>query len=123
MADATWPAELDTYLSVRGFRESQATNNVITQEMASGPPKQRKRTTTGPIPIDATMLMSYDHVEILDSFFKTTLFEGVLTFDGLPHPRTRDTDTTWQFRGEGSLSWAPEGSVMWRVSFKLQILP
>lgn len=122
MADATWPVGLDTYLSVVGFKEIPG-KNTISQPMAYGPPKKRKRTTTTPTQITGTMLMTYDELAIFDSFYNDTLQSGVLTFDGLPHPRTRATDVTWQFSGEEPPEYTPEGSLTFRVSMRLQILP
>lgn len=121
MADATWPVTLPTDFDVNGYNEKEPDNS-ITQKMEVGPSKMRRRSTAKPRPIKGQRVYTNAQVEILSTFYQDTLFSGVLTFDGLLHPRTGAT-VDWQFVSPPSYVPYGKSGVLFVVSYDLQILP
>lgn len=85
---ATWPGTLPTNVDQNGFGEEQPQGAAIRTPMESGPPKQRNRYTVLNLPFAGIMIMTSAQVDTFWTFYRTTLGNGALKFDGLPHFRT-----------------------------------
>ena len=114
---SVWPSGLPP-ISPDGYNESPP-NNVIRSEMDGGPPKIRPRSTAGVRPISMTMHMTDVQVEVLDSFFVTTLMSGSIPFEWT-HPRT-GSPIIAQFSGPPK--YTPDGPLEFNVSFSIEVLP
>lgn len=86
--DATWPAGLPKIALIPGFREGQPTNAGIRSSVDSGPDKQRNRYSTLNLPFTAVFEMTSAQLDLFWLFYRQTLGNGTLVFDGLPHLRT-----------------------------------
>lgn len=113
----TWPVSLPQTPLIEGYSE-QPPNIIIETKMDAGPPKARRRFSTGIRPIKIRMLMTTAQVEILDVFFVTTLQGGALTFD-YNHPRTGASEV---YR-IGNLNYTHRSNDFYNVSFELKQQP
>lgn len=85
---ATWPGTLPTQVQQEGYRAGQPANAAIRSPTSSGPEKQRNRYTTLNHPVSGVFILTSAQVDTFWTFYRTTLGNGALKFDGLPHLRT-----------------------------------
>jgi hypothetical protein len=111
---ATWPVSLPSYFMQGGYSE-MLPKNIIKTKMEIGPPKMRRRSTTGPRPISGQLHMDAAQVVTFETFFESTLLSGSLRFDWV-NPRTR---TAKEFRFVDPPTYAAMGQDF-VVSLKLE---
>ena len=115
---ATWPASLPTDF-LKDAVEETPPDNTIRSKMGVGPPKIRKRSTSAVRKFACSQYQTTAQVAVLDTFFVTTLGDGVTEFTGLTHPRT-GASVTFMF-AEPPI-YARQG-LGYMVMFKLELLP
>lgn len=76
----TWPVGLQQKLDSESF-EKKFGNTLIRSDMDVGPAKVRSRYTDGVDLYTCSILLDYDEHATLNTFFKTTLNNGALSFD------------------------------------------
>lgn len=119
-----WPATLPALPIVEGYVESPA-NCVLRTAMDAGPAKVRRRFTSGPIPISASLIMTSTQLNAVspngfNAFYVSDCSNGSAEFTW-HNPRT-NSDVTMRFVGVPK--YEPVGSsANWRVSFEVEILP
>lgn len=116
---AIWPVTLPTLTSgfLAGTYKEAPPNNTIRTNMDIGPPKMRRRTTCGPVPISGQMLMTSTQIDILDTFYVSTLKYGSTSFGG-HHPRLGSTVT---MRFVDRPEWT-DNAPFWNVGLSLEII-
>lgn len=87
MANPVWPVSLPDAPLAEGYQENPVNNNITTQ-METGPAKKRRRYTEPIFNFICGLVLTSDEVDILETFYFTTLEGGTLEFDW-KHPRTR----------------------------------
>ncbi len=85
---ATWPGTLPTVPLRDSYRETQQQGSAIRTEMDHGPPKQRNRYRAQIKQYNVTFEMTGTQLDTFWTFYRDTLGNGALQFDGLPTPRT-----------------------------------
>jgi len=85
MANPVWPVGIPQEILQTSYAESPP-DNVVKSQMAVGPPKMRRRSTSGERPFSGVINMTETQLETFDDFFRTTLKDGSLRFDR-KHPR------------------------------------
>lgn len=88
---ATWPGTLPTVPLRDNYRETQQQSAAIRTPMEQGPPKQRNRFRAQVKQYQVTWEMSGSQLDTFWTFYRDTLGNGALLFDGLPTPRTLAT--------------------------------
>jgi hypothetical protein len=86
---AEWPSSLPNYLLQDGFSKTYA-DNLVRQDMSVGPPKARRRSTSGVTPIKGRQVLTSTQLATFSTFFETTLSDGATTFTWVD-PITRAT--------------------------------
>lgn len=76
---AVWPVELPQALQL-GFAEERQPN-VIRTQTDTGPAKLRRRATAAVVAVSGQLHVSDAQLTVLETFFRTTLLDGSLTFD------------------------------------------
>lgn len=118
---ATWPVTLPGNFLAPSYQEAFA-DNTIRSTMDVGPPKVRRRSTSGTKPISGVMYMTPDQLATLTTFFETTLYDGSLPFDWT-HPRL-NTAISCQFKGAPAFRrYDDDSTIGWMVSITLEVLP
>jgi len=112
----TWPVSLPDYVLKEGFSEKLPAN-IIRSSMGVGPPKMRKRTTSGPRPLTVTQYMTASQVATFDTFYASTLSWGSLRFDWVS-PRTQ---VAKELRFTTEPSYTPSGAG-YMVNMALEIM-
>lgn len=116
-----WPVGLTTKaLWQDSYAESYA-DNVIRSPMDVGPAKLRRRTTAAPYPLLMVQQYSTTDVSTFDTFFKTTLAYGSLSFT-LTHPRTGGSVEA-RYTAPPRITPLPGSNARYRVEHPLEILP
>ena len=85
---ATWPGTLPTVPLRDTYQEGQQDGAAIRTQTDSGPPKQRNRFTAQIKTYAVSWEMSGSQLDTFWTFYRVTLGNGALQFDGLPTPRT-----------------------------------
>ena len=85
---ATWPGTLPTIPLRDSYVEGQQRGAAIRSPTDTGPPKQRNRFTAQVRQYRVTWEMSGSQLDTFWTFYRATLGNGALQFDGLPTPRT-----------------------------------
>ena len=107
----TWPAELQDTLLVDGF-QVRFGDTLVRSDMDVGPAKLRSRYTDGVDEYTCTINLEYDDWAVLNTFYKTTLSNGALTF-GYDDPMT---GVASEFRFKEPPVVVPLGGRFFRVS-------
>lgn len=84
-----WPATLPLYPLTRGYEETSPTLTIRTQ-METGPPKVRKRFTSGITQIKCLFILIGSQTQQLDQFYTGPAAGGAEPYEWV-HPRTRQT--------------------------------
>ncbi len=84
----TWPGTLPTTPLRDSYREGQQQGAAIRTPTESGPPKQRNRFRARVKTYQVTWEMTGAQLDTFWTFYRDTLGNGALPFDGLPTPRT-----------------------------------
>lgn len=113
----TWPGSLPAP-SPNGYQEKMPDNTIRT-EMDVGPPKIRKRSTATPRLFRLSFDMDNTDVNTLDTFFTTTVNDGVDSFD-MDDPRNGTTGT---FRIIGPPDISALTGTYYRVTINMEKLP
>lgn len=109
----TFPSALQDKFNEAGFNHSFGDTS-ITSSVDVGIPKKRQRYTSAPDLFSGTIELNKDDYTTLETFYKTTLAGGVLTFN-YDHPITQ-VETEFQFITPPSI--VPLGGNYFRVSFQ-----
>lgn len=120
--DATWPVLLPYKIMEDGYRELQPAGSALRSGVGYGPDKQRNRYTTIHRPFSGMFEMTSAQLDIFWSFYRSTLGNGVLPFDGLPHLRTGET-VNHRFNVSTPPQVQPNGWDSFLVSVSLEIVP
>jgi len=115
---ATWPSGLQQKLNVNDFALS-GEDTTIRTNMQYGPAKVRSRYTDAIDNVSCSINIDITEYNTLESFYKTTLGNGVLPFDFL-HPITQ---TVTAVRFVGPPKYAPLGGRVFRVQMTWEFLP
>jgi len=115
----TWPATLPQRPLVNGFSETPQ-SNVIRSSMATGPAKQRRRFTAKIINYDMVFHMTAAQKATLDTFYETTLSDGITPFD-FTHPISGAT-VSLRFM-EDPPSYRAVAPTLFAVTIKVEQLP
>ena len=117
-----WPGTLPTKPRQDSYRELQQPGAAIRTPVEQGPPKQRNRFTACIQSFQVDYDMTSAQVDTFWTFYRTTLGNGALAFDGLPHPRTQAT-VQQRFDVSNPPSDSASGWDSYVVSMNLEILP
>lgn len=118
----TWPITLPTKALMDGFMEGQPQGAAIRTQMDQGAAKQRNRYTALNLPFNAVFEMTSAQVDTFWTFYRTTLGNGALKFDGLPHLRTGAT-VNHRFDVSSEPQVRAVGWDSYQVQCKLEIVP
>lgn len=117
-----WPASLPVDFLQGGFKESQPAGAALRSNVDSGPAKQRRRYSALNLPFTGVMSMNSAQLDDFWLFYRETLGNGALVFEGLPHMRTKAA-----VRHRFNVSSPPEdmadGGDSYLVSMTLEIVP
>lgn len=116
-----WPATLPTRFGAAGFQGRTPDNALRTPSM-SGRPKTRRTSTKFTHPIRDTMRIDQTQLQAFWTFYRTTLEDGTLPFQGLTHPAT-GSDTVWQFADEPTFETYGESGTVFTLTLSLYALP
>lgn len=114
----TFPATLQDKFNEAGFQHIFG-NSTLESETDVGPPKKRRRYTTEYDTFNGTIELEKDDYVTLETFYKTTLAGGTLTFN-FNHPITQ-VQSEFQFTQPPSM--VPLGGTYFRVSFNWREIP
>ena len=114
----TWPNTLPTYPLIENFQEGVA-NTSIRTEMDQGPAKVRQRTTAAVSNLSLSYLLNKSQITDLETFYKTTLKGGTLSFDFV-HPRA---GTTVSCRFISPPQYGAGNGNFFRVILELEVMP
>ena len=81
----TWPAGLPQSVLIQGYNEAFPENSIRTANEV-GPANVRGRFTSAVKPFKGDILVTNAQVDILETFYETTLNKGIDTFNW-QHPR------------------------------------
>ena len=117
---ASWPGSsvLPQVMEYNSYHETMP-NNVLRTKMAVGPPKLRRRATAAVRPLSGSMVLDSTQVTILDTFYTSTLSDGVTAFDWT---RPRATAVA-SFRFVKPPEYIAIADNLWRVKLELEELP
>lgn len=113
-----WPAALAELLNQAEFGY-QFGDTTVKSSVDVGPAKVRSRYTKGVDEVKGSIDMHRDQWEDLENFYKTSLGNGVLTFN-YNHPVTT---AEAEFRFKEPPSIVPLGGEYFRVSMSWELLP
>lgn len=119
---ATWPGTLPTIPLRDNYSETQQPGSAIRTPTDTGPPKQRNRFTAQVKIYRVVWEMTGTQVDAFWTFYRTTLGNGALQFDGLPTPRTGAT-ANHRFNVSEEPTVSPTGWDSYAVSGLLEVLP
>lgn len=85
---ATWPGTLPTIPLQDNYQEGQQAGSAIRTPTESGPPKQRNRFRAQVKTYRVVWEMTSAQLDTFWTFYRVSLGNGALHFDGLPTPRT-----------------------------------
>lgn len=114
----TFPVALQTLLNEAEFGFGFG-DTTVTSSVDVGQAKKRSRYTKGIDEVKASIDLHKDDFELLETFYKTSLGNGVLTFN-YNHPIT---GALTEFRFKEPPSLVPMGGEYFRVSFAWEIMP
>ena len=114
---AIWPAALPAP-ALNSLRESPP-DNAMRSNMDKGPAKVRRRTTANIRPMQFSLALDPDLVDVLDDFYNDDTFSGSIAFT-FTHPRTLETV---QARFTGPPQYGEAEGAIYNVSVQLEILP
>lgn len=123
MADTDWPATLpqSQFLGLT----YQAVDGRVRTAMDAGPAKMRRRFTGVPKNVDVPILLTGTQLATFNTFFHTTLAEGVLSFNW----DSPIDDSSVKFRFRAPVAWRLEtgdsapGNRLWSGTMQLEIMP
>ncbi len=118
----TWPGTLPTVPLRDSYEESQQPGSAIRTPTDQGPPKQRNRFTAQVKIYRVTWEMTGAQLDTFWTFYRSTLGNGALQFDGLPTPRTLAT-ANHRFNVSEQPRVVPTGWDSYGVSCLLEVLP
>lgn len=119
---ATWPGTLPTIPLQESYRETQQAGAAIRSQTDTGPPKQRNRFTAQVKTYQVVWEMTGAQLDTFWTFYRTTLGNGALQFDGLPAPRTGLT-ANHRFNVDQPPQASAIGWDSYAVSAMLEVLP
>ncbi len=114
----TWPASLPQSLKVEGLSR-QRQDGAIRFQPDAGVPITRRRGTGVTINIGGILVLSSAQLQTLDTFYNTTLVEGVASFTWVDP--VDNSSAVMVFQGPFSVVAMSPGH--WRIALQLQILP
>ena len=118
----TWPGTLPTTPLQTGYSENQLAGNAIRSQMDAGPAKQRNRYTSTVKWLGMVFEMTGAQVTTFLTFYQTTLGNGAIPFDGLPHPRTL-ASVTMRFDASRPPETVATGWDSYEITMRMEILP
>lgn len=118
----TWPLSLPTTPLQSSYREGQQAGSAIRSNVETGPPKQRNRFTACIKPFQVAYAMTGAQLDTFWTFYRTTLGNGALSFDGLPHPRTQAA-ATHRFDASNPPADSADGGDDYIVTMNLEQMP
>lgn len=113
----SWPGSLPKAIA-DGYQEIFP-DNAIRSQMETGYPKVRKRSTAAPYKFRLLFNMTAAQVTTLETFFTTTINDGVDTFT-MANPRTGSNDT---FRITAPPDISIADGINYRVLVQMEQLP
>jgi hypothetical protein len=119
---ATWPGTLPTIPLRDSYLEGQQQGSAIRSPEDHGPPKQRNRFTAAMKPFRVAYEMTGAQLDTFWTFYRTTLGNGALTFDGLPHPRTQAA-VIHRFNVDNPPSTVPSGWDSYIITMNMEQMP
>lgn len=115
---AAWPSALPPLALLEGsFEASQGV--VLRSEVDSGPPKTRPQYTAEIVRFSHPLVLTTAEVEILETFYWTTLNRGVDEFDWTHQRKLTTVSVSFLARP----TYTPIGAGYWRTSLELEMLP
>lgn len=112
-----WPATLPQRFLQQGFTETPPDTLLVT-DFDVGPGFARRRSTCGVRKFSGRMYLDATKKALFDTFVRTTLKGGALTFM-FPHPTTQVSTEMWLARGEKIGVGSPEGAYV-TVTFSVE---
>jgi hypothetical protein len=116
----TWPISLQSKLETNGFTKKLGDTTVST-DMGVGPAKRRARFTRGIDVYTCQVTLDFSEVQTFETFYKTTLGNGVLPFT-FTDPFT-ETTSTYRFQPDSSPSIVPLGGRKFTLSMVWENIP
>lgn len=117
---AGWPVDLPDRLLVDGYTESPPDTTIRTA-MDAGVAKVRRRYTAGARPIAGVLMLTRDQVDVLDTFYVTTLQGGAQRFQWR-HPRKSVYEAV-DIRFVRPPTYEAVEPNVWRASLALEVMP
>lgn len=114
---AIWPASLPAP-ALNTLQESPPDNS-IRSNMDKGPAKIRRRTTANVRPLQFTMALDPDLVDVLDAFYDEDTYSGSIAFT-FTHPRTGESV---QARFTSPPQYSESEGVIYNATVQLEIMP
>ncbi len=119
---AVWPGTLPTTPLRDSYQEGQQAGAAIRTPTETGPPKQRNRFTAQIKTYRITWEMTSAQLDTFWTFYRDTLGNGAVQFDGLPAPRTLAT-VTHRFDVSQPPQVVATGYDSYAVSCAVEVLP
>ena len=110
---AAWPGTLPAFWGADDYEEQEA-DNLIVSPNEYGPPKRRRRTTSGLRPVSSTIDITEAQYQILREFFITDCAHGALSFT-----RTDAHGTSRTFYFARPVSYTYQGYDWWSARLSL----
>ena len=125
MAPPAYPASLPQNPLVEGFNDTRQ-KAALRSDMDTGAPKRRKRFTAAIRPLKFPTILNGTQRVTFDTFYKTTLGEGSLSFT-IPDPVDGNTITVFfvappKFNIIGA-SGTAAATRQWQSIYNLEVLP
>ncbi len=79
MTILSWPPDLPQKFLIEGYSETPS-ENVLRSNMDVGPAKVRRRSTTAPVQMSGSMLMTIDQLKRFRQFYRSESFDGTVPF-------------------------------------------
>jgi len=117
MSVPEWPASLPQDMFLEGYKQSFA-DGMERSKMDVGPAKVRRRSSSGPAPLNCITYLTRDQFPTFDEFYNETLLGGSLRFSWV-HPVY---GTAVEMRFTAVPSWIFEGKDL-KVTLSLEVLP
>ncbi len=119
---ATWPGTLPTIPLQDSYQETQQSGSAIRTATEQGPPKQRNRFRAQVKTYQVIWEMTSAQLDTFWNFYRLTLGNGAVQFDGLPTPRTLAT-ANHRFNVDHPPVAAATGWDSYAVTASLEVLP
>lgn len=115
MVTVVYPGNLPQFSQLGG--RDQLADNLVVNEMETGPPQTRRRNTLVFSPLDVPFRVKTATKEDIETFYNDTLANGSLEFQKVDFLEPGGTTFVYKFRSPPSFDWM--GGEIWTTTFQL----